>query len=283
MAIVFQYGKVTDQKDMAPRTIYLDGAVRGPVVDNEKKSYSFDHHDNCVRAFTLATCQQVLTALELGFNPRGFDIVINDLDADTLLATWLLLNPDRANTHAVRMLVNYVGFVDSHGPAIPGHEVHPLHMALTPRRGEVQTEEMLENLLAVLDRWYETGEEPKPQSSRPAPAFGLDANGNLMDCGMVEDFRGVYGESCVVGIVCVPGPEGTTAYTIGKVSDFVAYDVRAFLKRANEAENCTDPSKSWGGGSTIGGAPRKEGGLRSSLSREQVEQLLLAGVDALHR
>jgi hypothetical protein len=283
MAIRFEYGKVTDRNGMAPNTIYLDGAVRGPMVNNEKKSYSFDHHDDCVRAFTLATCQQVLTAMELGFDPRWSDIVVNDLDADTMVALWLLLHPERAADKDIKRMVNAIGFVDSHGPVIPGHEVWPLHMALTPRRGVEQTEEMLRQLLEILDRWYETGEEPAPRPSTPAPAFGLSLSGEMIDCGDVADFRDVYGAGCVVGVVAVPGPEETTGYTVGKVSDFVSYDIRAFLKRANEAEGCTDPSKSWGGGSTIGGAPRKDGGLRSSLTRGQVEDLLLAGAGNLHR
>ena len=75
--------------------------------------------------------------------------------------------------------------------------------------------------------------------------------------------------------VCVPGPEGTTAFTIGKTSDFVSYDIPAFLARCNAIE------PGWGGGSTIGGAPRKEGGLRSGLTRKQVEELLLAGVSVV--
>ncbi len=130
---------------------------------------------------------------------------------------------------------------------------------------------LITNFLAVLDNWYETGKEPTSRDDRPAPAFGLNADGELQDLGSVKGFEEVYGAGCVVGVVMVPGSEGTVGYTIGKVSDFVSYDIKAFLARCNELE------KGWGGGSTVGGAPRLEGGKRSSLTREQVEGILQAG------
>ena len=271
-SINFIYGQTVETADMNKNSVYLDGVVRGPVVNNERRSYSFDHHDNCERFCTLATCQQVLVALQLGWDHRGLDIVINDLDADTILSVWLIKNPQLAKEERVVNFVNQVGFVDSHGPAIPGHSVHPLHFSLSPRRGETQTIEMLDDFLALLNNWLETGEEPGGREDRPVPAFGLTTDGRLYDLGEVTDFRDVYGKGCPVGVVCVPGPDGSIGFTIGKTSDFVSYDIPAFLVRCNELES------GWGGGSTIGGAPRKEGGLRSSLSRQQVERILLSGI-----
>jgi hypothetical protein len=268
---IFSYGKTTPQADMADSTVYLDGAVQGPVIDNDRRSYSFDHHAGCVRAFTLASCQQVAQALELGWDNRGLDVVVNDLDADTMVSAWLILHPERIREERVQELVNRVGFVDAHGPAIPGHKPHPLHFALTPRYGQEQTEELFRSFLATLDNWFETGKEPSAREDRPAPAFGLTADGELNDLGAVTGFEEVY-KTCVVGVVMVPGVGDTVGYTVGKVSDFVSYDIKAFLARCNEIES------GWGGGSTIGGAPRLEGGKRSSLTRSQVEEILLAGV-----
>lgn len=275
--IQFEYGKSTPAAEMRPNTIYLDGAVQGPIIDNDRRSYSFDHHGGCVRAFTLATCQQVAIALELGLDPEGLDVVINDIDADTVLAVWLLQNRlDRIDCadlddlfdakDRLDELVERIGFVDSHGPAVPGHPPHPLHAALTPRFGEAQSLAMLEEYLQQVDRYIETGAAPEARAPQRAPAFGL-RDGKLVDLGMVSGFQDVYGAGCPVGIVCVPGADGTTGYTVGKVSDFVQYDIGAFLARCNELE------PGWGGGSTIGGAPRLEG-RRSSLTREQVEHLL---------
>lgn len=270
--ISFVYGATTEKEEMKDCAVYLDGAVQGPSIDVERRSYSFDHHDQCVRAFTLATCEQVARALELGWDHRGLSIVVNDLDADTILSCWLILNAEKAGDSRVRELVDAVGFVDSHGPAIPGHSVHPMHFAVNPSWNQEQNEGLFREFLAKLDNWFETGDEPNARPDRPAPAFGLNTDGELQDLGDVNGFQDVYASGCVVGIVEVPGPDGTVGYTIGKVSDFVAYDVKLFLERCNAIE------EGWGGGSTIGGAPRLEGGLRSSLTRAQIEEILLAGV-----
>ena len=65
--IVFNWNKVIPQSHMVANTCYLDGAVQGPVLDNSRFSYSFDHHSGCVRNWTSATCKQVRDSLELGF------------------------------------------------------------------------------------------------------------------------------------------------------------------------------------------------------------------------
>ena len=100
MKINFQYGLTIAQDEMTSNTVYLDGVVRGPVIKNENRSYSFDHHAECVRAFTLATCQQVALALKLGWDSRGLEVVCNDLDADTVVSVWLLLHSRKGSSRA---------------------------------------------------------------------------------------------------------------------------------------------------------------------------------------
>jgi hypothetical protein len=56
---------------------------------------------------------------------------------------------------------------------------------------------------------------------------------------------------------------------IGKASEFVAFDVRRFLERCNELE------PGWGGGSTIGGAPRNPDGTRSRLDIDVIARILV--------
>ena len=42
-------------------TIYLDGAASGePFMDVQRRVYNLDHHEGCVRSFTLATCEQAM-------------------------------------------------------------------------------------------------------------------------------------------------------------------------------------------------------------------------------
>jgi len=117
--ISFEYGVTTPTAEMAANTIYIDGAVQGPVIDNDRRSYSFDHHTGCIRAFTLASCQQVAQALELGWDPRGLEVVVNDLDADTMVSVWLILHPERVREDRVRELVNRVGSSTPTAPRSP--------------------------------------------------------------------------------------------------------------------------------------------------------------------
>jgi hypothetical protein len=45
----------------APGSIFLDGAAQaGPFMDTRREVYNLDHHEGCVRPFTLATCEQAL-------------------------------------------------------------------------------------------------------------------------------------------------------------------------------------------------------------------------------
>jgi hypothetical protein len=76
-------------------TIYLDGAAQGePFIDAERDVYNLDHHEGCVRAFTLATCEQAMVLLRRGLDLRRRDFTIhaNGVDLDTVLAIWVLLN-----------------------------------------------------------------------------------------------------------------------------------------------------------------------------------------------
>ena len=42
-------------------TIFLDGVAQTePFLDHERQVYNLDHHEGCVRAFTLSSCEQTL-------------------------------------------------------------------------------------------------------------------------------------------------------------------------------------------------------------------------------
>jgi hypothetical protein len=267
--VVFKYGKtVEDEQNMQPNTIYIDGSFRGPAIRNDIRTYSFDHHAGCSRFATLATCEQVLLAMDLGLDVSGMTVVMNDLDADSSLSLWLLRNPDKAQTPKVRAIVKEIGFVDAHGPV---RAPAKLHKSLSRNPRVPQNVKMLWEDQGKIDTWYEEGEEalPKPFSLPPAPAFGLTQKGELVELESAADFAEVYAAGCVVAMMVPEGPEGTKGYTIGKRSDFVSYNVQAFLDRMNELE------EGWGGGSTIGGAPRLDGGKRSDLPVEEVMQVFL--------
>ena len=261
--VVFEYGLTVEPDQMSSNTIYLDGVVRGPVVDNRRGSYSFDHHGEGLRMAMLATCQQVQVALELGLDPEGMSVVLNDLDADASLSLWLLRHPEREREPRVRSMVRDIGFVDAHGPVRPSTR---LHRVLTHGHDEELNEDLLWTDQDHIEAWYRDGDEalPEPEPYMAAPAFGLTRDGELVEFDAVESFAALYDRDVVAGVVCPEAPDETVGYTVAKRSEFVRYDIEQFLNRMNQLE------PGWGGASTIGGAPRGENGKRSELSVRDV-------------
>ena len=105
-------------------TIFVDGAAQGePFVDPQRAVYNLDHHEGCVRAFTLAACEQAMVLIRKGLDLRRRDwtIVANDVDLDALLAIWVLLNhlhltgADPRARAAVMPLLRLEGTIDAHG------------------------------------------------------------------------------------------------------------------------------------------------------------------------
>jgi hypothetical protein len=104
-------------------TIFLDGAAQGePFLDHERQIYNLDHHEGCVRAFTLSTCEQAMVLLLKGLNlkNREWTIYANSPDLDTILAIWVLLNHMRLNEKEVirKMIIPLLrleGAIDSLG------------------------------------------------------------------------------------------------------------------------------------------------------------------------
>lgn len=265
LSIKFNYGETINPEQMVENTIYLDGACRGPHINNEKHSFSFDHHANCSRFATLSTCEQVLLALDMGLNPSGFEVVINDLDADTSLSLWLLSHPHRIDDR-VREQVRLIGRVDSHGPLWAPTK---LHKSLSRRPGVAQTFQDLLDDREKIDVWYVGGDEalPAPFAMPPCAVHGLDRDGNVVE--VMGDFATAYAAGAVIALAKVPGPAGSIGWTVGKKSDFARGNVPGFLAEMNQLE------PGWGGGSTIGGAPRNPDGTRSKLTWAEVWPVFL--------
>ena len=112
------------RRKIPPQTIYLDGVYTGPpFYDNKARHYSLDHHSGCVRAFTLATCEQAVVMLlqVLPLNEGEWTIYVNEPDLDSLLAAWVLLNhadllrQERELLHLAMPLIRVEGVIDAHG------------------------------------------------------------------------------------------------------------------------------------------------------------------------
>ena len=111
-------------RKMDPGAIFLDGTAQGPpFLDTEKHIYNFDHHEGCVRSFTLSSCEQAYIMVRKGLQLRERDwrVHANEPDLDTLLAIWIILNHPRLNDEAgeirskILPLIRLEGVIDVHG------------------------------------------------------------------------------------------------------------------------------------------------------------------------
>lgn len=296
VSLALRRGATLAFEELPPRSIALDGYVQGPRVDPDTQRYSFDHHAGCVRHATLSACEMVLDALRVGLDPTGHTVWLNDLDADSVLAGWLLTCPDGAADERVAAAVRAVGRLDALGPADPGPGLSlALRWALSPldrRTGETplrtrsttQQLDALEECFSRLDKWLEAGAPPAMPTATTAsdcsPAkYELVHQGAgwvlaTADAGLGA-FRALYASGVHAAVVARPLPDGTTEFSVGKASEFVAgFDVPRILSALRAAERRINPSQrdatSWGGGSTIGGSPRNPDGSASRLSPEEV-------------
>jgi hypothetical protein len=127
MAVRIEQGKTIPAgtaRKAPPGTIYLDGVAEGgPFLDVEKAVFNLDHHEGCVRSFTLATCEQAMVVVRKGLDlqKRDWTIYANDPDLDTVFAIWVLLNHMRLSDadpeirRKVMPLLRLQGTIDAHG------------------------------------------------------------------------------------------------------------------------------------------------------------------------
>jgi hypothetical protein len=284
MTFVVQRGRSISFGELPPNSIALDGYCLGPAIDPERRRFSFDHHGECVRHATAATCQQVLDALLLGLDPAECNVYLNDLDADSVLAAWLLANSNRVYEPLVRELVANAGPRDAHGPAyalrnpalVAGYHqgaLAPLHQA--KRSGQYQSCDLsellglcLERTSAFLDGEIVTG----ALTQAPAP-FSITHRGTgwVMATGGDEAFASLYEAGHPRVVLVREQPDGTTAYTIAKQSEFIAgFPVGPSSQRGSILAALAANEAGWDGSTTVGGAPRHSDGSRSRLTPYRV-------------
>ena len=286
--------------ELPPRTIALDGAVAGPHLDPVHQRYSFDHHANCLRLITRASCEQVFDALLLGMDPSGMKVLINDIDADTVLSTWLLLNHSRwkdpENRNRVRPLVATIGAADCHGPSYPVERpdllAHMHEVLLDPvnqaRRedfsGGIRT--VLDQAIADLESWWISNLRIEPREPIDAILPEIEdhgawvlARGGLMKPGRrIAHAGSLYERGHDRIVFCLERGDGTFHYTLARRSDLVAgFPLPEFYEALNVREaqargRDLAPGETWGGGSSIGGGPRRGSVLNPDLVVEIVSR-----------
>lgn len=298
MQLTIERGATLPFAQLPPKSIALDGYCQGPGIDAVLERFSFDHHDGCIRLVTSATCKQVFDAILLGLNPEGFTVYVNDVDGDTALSVWLLQNPKMVRTYAVELgeLVNVVSNMDAHGPAYPmlkravalSHAFYEIVMQ--PERdarasrtyGTLSLDELMAQCLHRIDSlvagFAVNGEALPPVPPPEKVEYTIthrDESGWVMAQSAHFIFTQLYLDGIDKAVAYDRLPDGSYVYTIGKRSEFIPrFPIGPQSNSGSILAELNRHESGWGGGSSIGGAPRNPDGSRSRLHPDEVFRLI---------
>jgi len=284
MEIIIQRGKTVKLEDLPEYSIALDGFVQGPQIDPENNRYSFDHHGNCLRFCTTAACMQAWTAILLGLDPQDYTVYINDIDADVCMAVWCLKNPDRCAEPLVKKLVDAIGIGDMHGGAFGlNGMLKTVEWISAPETDSRRNEDyfklsddglktILESILHRIDL-YVNGESSIEVSKQSVHGdykiLRNETNWVMAESQDPHAFASLYNAGFDRIVLVRPQEDGSNAISIAKRSDFInEFPLRKFYRGLNKFES------GWGGGSTIGGAPRNSDGSRSRMSLDKIVEVI---------
>ncbi len=271
-------------------TIFLDGAAQGePFVDASKGVYNLDHHEGCVRAFTLATCEQVMIVILKGLDldDERWSVWANEPDFDTVLAIWLLLNhrriggDDPALRRRMMPLVRLQGVIDAHGFELEDLTAFPsrLQKATLDTINELRSDELalkgqgvwgttdlLEFTLATLRKidelvytpgdfegMREVEELARVRISPQRLAVACHSDAGVYE--VEEQLREVHGDR--LGLLILQKDDRT--YTVRQVDPFLPTNLDDVYDRLNLLDAAVSGNQRWGGSGDIGGSPRGAG------------------------
>jgi len=279
-------------------TVFLDGAAKGePFIDSSRGVYNLDHHEGCVRSFTLSTCEQAMVVIRKGLDldAERWTVLANDPDLDTVLAIWLLLNhrridePDSAARKKIMPIVRLQGVIDAHGfelkeltafpdnlqeaalTVINGLRGEEVELKKENRWGETDflefTVASLQNLdeLVFTPHDFEEGhavEELAREGILPQRiAVACRSEAGIYE--VEEQLRDLHGDR--LGLIILEKEPGI--YTLRQVDPFLPTNLEALYDRLNLLDPEVVGEAQWGGSAEIGGSPR---GARTGLSLREI-------------
>lgn len=308
-----------------PFSIALDGYVNtGPRFDPTGPRANFNHHEEVDRLATRATCAQVLMAIRQGLFERFHDehgphvhVFVNDCDEDVCTAWFLLEHPHlvRGTMNAlVNRLVHMEEMLDATAGAYPFPADLPMLQELAwifdPYRrfrlsGGVDQKNAADFKGVITDvtnrilKHLIGNGESIPLDTRYERVSGGPGWTMIREIG-AQARTGMFSEGIHAYVAVRERTEGRYTYTVGRVSQFVPFDVSLLLLALHVAENIGlerlrhelqtpatekglmaifpyitglggSPCDVWGGGNTIGGSPRVGG---SKLTPEEVTSVV---------
>ena len=294
------------RKKMPSRTIYLDGVYTGPpFYDNKARHYSLDHHSGCVRAFTLATCEQAVVMLLQGLplTTGEWTVYVNEPDLDSLLAAWVLLNHadllrnDQELLRLAMPLIRVEGVIDAHGlgfsvlSGLPREEYDRLKGELDQLMEQERqlkkagawatmdlfqyTRDMLEAIDQLiipdehLERLSEVEELARVEVMGQKLAILCSSRLGIYE--VEEQLKARYDNR--LAIIVLDAGEGR--FTVRQPDPFFEEGLAPLYKVLNHKDpavaSAGEEESRWGGSDEIGGSPRPGG---SQLTHEQILEMV---------
>jgi hypothetical protein len=292
--LLIQRGVEVTRRDLEsyPRqSVFIDGAFVGaPFLDNERRQYSLDHHTGCVRSFTLASCEQAAAMVfhDIPLHEGKWLLIINDIDLDSILAVWILMNePELARDEnkllgEIMPFVRLEGVIDGHGleadvlsglpealraaerakikEILPATRLPPLLSAAKLLEGAIRALAGLDRLLLPEDCLAELGRYT--ELGRVSLAHSKLAVACRSALGVYEAeafYKARFGSA--LGILLLD--RGSSQYSIRLASGFLDSNIEKLYKELNKIDPAVSPAHDsenrWGGSSDIGGSPRLSG------------------------
>ncbi len=285
--------RASEARHSAPGTIFLDGVAEcEPFADPVRGVYNLDHHEGCVRSFTLSACEQAMALLLRGLDlrKREWNVLANDADLDVVLAIWVLLNHHRlaAGDGAARAeilpLLRLEGAIDAHGLALQEFCALPPGL-LDETRRRMERLRDCERGLRAAGRWQKVDllEYTRERLEQiDALVYPQDAFADLVE---IEELGRVPLEKNSVALACrahvgiyeverqlarFHGPrlgllvlrQREGVYTLRQTDPALPASlelVYAHLNRIDPAARANQADRRWGGSDEIGGSPRTGG------------------------
>jgi hypothetical protein len=290
--------------DHPPYSIALDGYVWGEpflAVKGAGPWRNFNHHEAVDRSCTSATCEQARRAVLLGLydlfsdaRGRRATLWVNDCDQDVCLATWILMNPDRAGEPLVRTLAQIENLLDMSSGGFPMPHDRDLlgevrwifapYGEARPRLAGMNAADMGEVISDVHDRIekFLAGKAGRVPLEGTWTMLGGGDGWVLaeVDKQQAREKMIAAGVRAAVELYGRPA-EGRYQYSLWRRSEYIVwFPIREICDELNRAEGIGDPRAGWGGAENVGGSPR---GAGSKLPPEEVERVVTGVVQRRRR
>jgi hypothetical protein len=269
-------------------SVALDGYVgEGPTdVDfsNNGPRQNFNHHEGVCRLATLATCQQVLLAVRMGFfnafrtkeDGKKVNIYHNDCDEDVCASIFCLTQSHLVEgviNPAINRYMHVTGVMDATGGAYPFPvdlkilEEHTWTVqpylrfratgGLDKRNAEdfsIVVDEVCGRILKhILGQGKSVSLDTEYEVLHSGNGWSLVKEiGSRARLSMFEDGIRAY-------VSIFERPDGNLRVTVGKFSGYIPFNVPRILEGYNAAEGLGIGDDRAGGSDLVGGTSRKNG------------------------